>query len=99
MGKWFQPWVFSQFHRGFNATQVGFNSTQVQEAPRKTGYYDLSGIFHQALKGRNEHAMDVFVVPMPTGTSNTEVIGNWHCQDTTANEANQGLQFFEYTRQ
>jgi len=90
---------FSQFHRGFNATQVGFNSTQVQQATRKTGYYDLSGIFHQAIKGRNEHGVDVFVVPMPTGTSNTEVIGNWSCQGTTANEANQGLQFFENTRQ
>ena len=43
--------------------------------------------------------MDVFVVPMPTGTSNTEVVGNWHCQGTTATEANQGLQFFENTRQ
>jgi len=65
---------FSQFHRGFNATQIGFNSTQVQEPPRKTGYYYLSGIFHQALKGRNEHGVDVFVVPMSTGTSNTEDI-------------------------
>ena len=44
--------------------------------------------------------MDVYVIPMPTGTSNTEVIGNWSCQgSTTANEANQGLQFFENTRQ
>ena len=65
---------FCQFHQGFNANQVGFNSTQVQEASRKAGYFDISGVFHQALKGRNEHGVDVFVIPMPTGTSNVEVI-------------------------
>ena len=34
-----------------------------------------------------------------TLTSNIEVKGNWRCQGTTANEATQGLQFFENTRQ
>ncbi|CAJ1962153.1 unnamed protein product [Cylindrotheca closterium] len=54
--------------QGFSGAQVrqGFDATQAQ-TPQvvKTGYYDTSNVFHNAIKGKDENGNDVYLIPCP----------------------------------
>ncbi|CAJ1946855.1 unnamed protein product [Cylindrotheca closterium] len=67
--------------QGFSGAQVrqGFNATQAR-TPQvvKTGYYDMSNVFQDAIKGKDENGNDVYLIPCPTGTTNVELQSNWH---------------------
>ncbi|CAJ1939978.1 unnamed protein product [Cylindrotheca closterium] len=67
--------------QGFCGAQVrqGFDATQAQTPQvMKTGYFDTSNVFHDAIKGKDENGNDVFLIPCPTGTTNVKLQSNWH---------------------
>ncbi|CAJ1963912.1 unnamed protein product [Cylindrotheca closterium] len=93
--------------QGFSGAQVcqGFDATQAQ-TPQvvKTGYYDMSNVFHNAIKGKDENGNDVYLIPCPAGTTNVELQANWHYASDNedlpdlATEADRGLQFIQSRR-
>ncbi|CAJ1968223.1 unnamed protein product [Cylindrotheca closterium] len=93
--------------QGFSGAQVhqGFDATQAQ-TPQvvKTGYFDTSNVFHDAIKGRDENGNNVYLIPCPTGTTNVELQSDWHYASESedlpdlATEADQGMQFIQSRR-
>ncbi|CAJ1941522.1 unnamed protein product, partial [Cylindrotheca closterium] len=67
--------------QGFSGAQVrqGFDATQAR-TPQvvKTGYFDTSNVFHDAIKGKDENGNDVYLIPCPAGTTNVELQSDWH---------------------
>ncbi|CAJ1937073.1 unnamed protein product [Cylindrotheca closterium] len=67
--------------QGFSGAQVrqGFDATQAR-TPQvvKTGYFDTSNVFHDAIKGKDENGNDVYLIPCPTGTTNVELQSDCH---------------------
>ncbi|CAJ1931047.1 unnamed protein product [Cylindrotheca closterium] len=93
--------------QGFSGAQVrqGFDATQAR-TPQvvKTGYYDTSNVFHDAIKGKDENGNDIYLVPCPTGTTNVELQSDWHYASKSedlpdlATEADRGMQFIQSRR-
>ncbi|CAJ1964660.1 unnamed protein product [Cylindrotheca closterium] len=68
-------------HQGLGGAQVrqGFNATQARTPQvMKTGYYDMSNLFHNAIKGKDENGNDVYLIPCPAGMTNIELQAEWH---------------------
>ncbi|CAJ1967972.1 unnamed protein product [Cylindrotheca closterium] len=94
-------------HQGFSVAQVrqGFDATQAQ-TPQvvKTGYYDTSNVFHNAIKGKDENGNDVYLIPCPAGTTNVELQAGWYYAGEDEDlpdlptEADLGLQFIQSCR-
>ncbi|CAJ1941921.1 unnamed protein product [Cylindrotheca closterium] len=93
--------------QGFSGAQVrqGFDATQAQTPQvMKTGYFDTSNVFHDAIKGKDENGNDVYLIPCPTGTTNVELQSDWHYASENedlpdlATEADQGMQFIQICR-
>ncbi|CAJ1929744.1 unnamed protein product [Cylindrotheca closterium] len=60
--------------QGFSGAQVrqGFDATQAPTRQAvKTGYFDTSNVFHNAIKGKDENGNDVYLIPCPAGTTNS----------------------------
>ncbi|CAJ1970192.1 unnamed protein product [Cylindrotheca closterium] len=93
--------------QSFSGAQVrqGFNATQAQ-TPQvvKTGYFDTSKVFHNAIKGKDENGNDVYLIPCPTGTTNVELQSDWHYASESedlpdlATEADRDMQFIQSRR-
>ncbi|CAJ1940837.1 unnamed protein product, partial [Cylindrotheca closterium] len=70
----------------------------------KTGYFDTSNVFHDAIKGKDENGNDVYLIPCPAGMTNVELQANWHYASEDedlpdcATEADRGLQFIQSHR-
>ncbi|CAJ1938369.1 unnamed protein product [Cylindrotheca closterium] len=70
----------------------------------KTGYFDTSNVFHDAIKGKDENGNAVYLIPCPTGTTNVELQSDWHYASKNedlphlATEADQGMQFIQSRR-
>ncbi|CAJ1955033.1 unnamed protein product [Cylindrotheca closterium] len=70
----------------------------------KTGYYDTSNVFHNAIKGKDENGNDVYLIPCPAGTTNVELQADWHYAGEDEDlpdlptEADRGLQFIQSCR-
>ncbi|CAJ1941810.1 unnamed protein product [Cylindrotheca closterium] len=67
--------------QGFSGAQVrqGFDATQARTPQAvKTGYFDTSNVFHDAIKGKHENGNDVYLIPCPAGTTNVELQADWH---------------------
>ncbi|CAJ1945799.1 unnamed protein product, partial [Cylindrotheca closterium] len=83
----------------------GFDATQAQ-TPQvvKTGYFDTSNVFHDAIKGKDENGNDVYLIPCPAGTTNVELQSDWHYASKSedlpdlATEADRGMQFIQSRR-
>ncbi|CAJ1945845.1 unnamed protein product [Cylindrotheca closterium] len=93
--------------QGFSGAQVrqGFDAIQAQTPQAvKTGYFDMSNVFHDAIKEKDENGNDVYLIPCPTGTTNVKLQADWHYASEDedlpdlATEANQGLQFIQSRR-
>ncbi|CAJ1938467.1 unnamed protein product [Cylindrotheca closterium] len=71
---------------------------------KKTGYYDTSNVFHNAIKGKDEYGNDVYLIPCPAGTTNVELQADWHYAGEDEDfpdlptEADRGLQFIQSCR-
>ncbi|CAJ1934741.1 unnamed protein product, partial [Cylindrotheca closterium] len=67
--------------QGFSGAQVrqGFDATQAR-TPQvvKTGYFDTSNVFHDAIKRKDENGNDVYLIPCPAGTTNVKLQSDWH---------------------
>ncbi|CAJ1934774.1 unnamed protein product [Cylindrotheca closterium] len=67
--------------QGFSGAQVrqGSDATQAQ-TPQvvKTGYFDTSNVFNNAIKRKDENGNDVYPIPCPTGMTNVELQSDWH---------------------
>ncbi|CAJ1933326.1 unnamed protein product [Cylindrotheca closterium] len=93
--------------QGFCGAQKrqGFNATQAQ-TPQvvKTGYFDMSNVFHDDIKGKDEYGNAVYLIPCPAGTTNVKLQADWHYASEDedlpdlATEADQGLQFIQSHR-
>ncbi|CAJ1962554.1 unnamed protein product [Cylindrotheca closterium] len=93
--------------QGFCGAQVrqGFDATQAR-TPQvvKTGYFDTSNVFHDAIKGKDENGNDVYLIPCPTGTTNVELQSDWHYASKSedlpdlATESDRGMQFIQSRR-
>ncbi|CAJ1941873.1 unnamed protein product, partial [Cylindrotheca closterium] len=93
--------------QGFSGAQVRqrFDATQAR-TPQvvKTGYYDTSNVFHDAIKGKDENGNDVYLIPYPTGTTNVELQSDWRYASENedlpdlATEADRGMQFIQSRR-
>ncbi|CAJ1938648.1 unnamed protein product [Cylindrotheca closterium] len=67
--------------QGFSGAQVrqGFDATQAQTPQAvKTGYFDMSNLFHNAIKGKDENGNDDYFIPCPAGTTNVKLQAKWH---------------------
>ncbi|CAJ1963627.1 unnamed protein product [Cylindrotheca closterium] len=93
--------------QGFSGAQVRqkFNATQAQTPQvMKSGYYDMSNVFHNAIKGKDENGNDVYLIPCPAGMTNVELQTKWHYASENedlpdlATEADRGLQFIQSHR-
>ncbi|CAJ1929736.1 unnamed protein product [Cylindrotheca closterium] len=93
--------------QGFSGAQVrqGFDATQAPTRQAvKTGYFDTSNVFHNAIKGKDENGNDVYLIPCPAGATNVELQANWHYASEDedlpdlATEADRGLQFIQSRR-
>ncbi|CAJ1953833.1 unnamed protein product [Cylindrotheca closterium] len=93
--------------QGFSGAQVrqGFDATQARTPQAvKTGYFDTSNVFHDAIKGKDEYGNDVYPIPCPAGTTNVELQSDWHYASENedlpdlATEADRGLQFIQSHR-
>ncbi|CAJ1935527.1 unnamed protein product [Cylindrotheca closterium] len=57
----------------------GFDATQARTPQAvKTGYFDTSNVFHDAIKGKDENGNDVYLIPCPAGTTNVKLQADWH---------------------
>ncbi|CAJ1929280.1 unnamed protein product [Cylindrotheca closterium] len=93
--------------QGFSGAQVrqGSDATQAQ-TPQvvKTGYFDTSHVFHNAIKRKDENGNDVYPIPCPTGMTNVELQSDWHYANKSedlpdlATEADRGMQFIQSRR-
>ncbi|CAJ1966205.1 unnamed protein product [Cylindrotheca closterium] len=93
--------------QGFSGAQVrqGFDATQAQTLQAvKNGYFDMSNVFHDAIKGKDENGNDVYLIPCPAGTTNVKLQANWRYASEDedlpdlATEADRGLQFIQSRR-
>ncbi|CAJ1946078.1 unnamed protein product [Cylindrotheca closterium] len=65
--------------QGFAQVRQGFDATQARTPQAaKTGYFDTSNVFHDAIKGKDENGNDVYLIPCPTGTTNVKLQADWH---------------------
>ncbi|CAJ1953188.1 unnamed protein product [Cylindrotheca closterium] len=70
----------------------------------KTGYFDTSNVFHDAIKGKDENGNDVYRIPCPTGTTIVKLQSDWHYASKSedlpdlATEADRGMQFIQSRR-
>ncbi|CAJ1945343.1 unnamed protein product [Cylindrotheca closterium] len=68
------------------------------------GYCDMSNVFHDAIKGKDENGNDIYLIPCPAGTTNVELQADWHYASEDedlpdfATEADRGLQFIQSRR-
>ncbi|CAJ1955434.1 unnamed protein product [Cylindrotheca closterium] len=92
---------------GSSGAQVrqGFDATQAQTPQAvKTGYFDTSNVFHNAIKGKDENGNNVYLIPCPAGTTNVKLQADWHYASEDedlpdlATEADRGLQFIQNRR-
>ncbi|CAJ1933838.1 unnamed protein product [Cylindrotheca closterium] len=99
---------------GMQLSQQGFSGAQVRQrldatqarTPQvvKTGYFDTSNVFHDAIKGKDENGNDVYLIPCPTRTTNVELQSDWHYASESedlpdlATEADRGMQFIQSRR-
>ncbi|CAJ1944690.1 unnamed protein product, partial [Cylindrotheca closterium] len=94
-------------HQGFCGAQLrqGFDATQAR-TPQvvKTGYFNTSNVFHNAIKGKDENGNDVYLIPCPAGTTNVKLQSDWHYASKNedlpdlATEADRGMQFIQSRR-
>ncbi|CAJ1935803.1 unnamed protein product [Cylindrotheca closterium] len=93
--------------QGFSGAQVrqGCDATQARTPQAvKTGYFDMSNVFHDAIMGKDENGNDVYLIPCPAGTTNVELQADWHYASEDedlpdlATEADRGLQFIQSCR-
>ncbi|CAJ1938636.1 unnamed protein product [Cylindrotheca closterium] len=67
--------------QGFSCAQVhqGFDATQARTPQAvKSGYFDTSNVFHNAIKGKDENGNAVYLIPCPAGTTNVKLQADWH---------------------
>ncbi|CAJ1929717.1 unnamed protein product [Cylindrotheca closterium] len=66
---------------GFSGAQVrhGFDATQAPTPQAvKTGYFDMSNVFHDVIKGKDENGNDVYLIPCPAVMTNVKLQADWH---------------------
>ncbi|CAJ1943878.1 unnamed protein product, partial [Cylindrotheca closterium] len=68
----------AQMHDGFDATQAP--TPQVT----RTCYFNMSNVFHDAIKGKDEQGNDVYLISCPACTANVKLQADWH--DASENE-------------
>ncbi|CAJ1967901.1 unnamed protein product [Cylindrotheca closterium] len=91
---------------GMQLSQQGFSGAQVRQGfdATQAGYYAMSNVFHDAIKGKDENGNDVYLIPCPTGMNNVELQSDWHYASKSedlpdlATEADQGMQFIQSRR-
>ncbi|CAJ1945340.1 unnamed protein product [Cylindrotheca closterium] len=86
--------------QGFSGAQVrqGFDATQARTPQAvKTGYFDMSNVFHDAIKGKDENGNDVYLLPCPAGMTNVKLQANWHYASEDEDLPDRGLHGYTNT--
>ncbi|CAJ1951078.1 unnamed protein product [Cylindrotheca closterium] len=93
--------------QGCSGAQVcqGFDAAQARTPQAvKTGYFDTSNVFHNAMKGKDETDNDVYRIPCPAGTTDVKLQADWHYAKEDedlpdlATKADRDLQFIQSRR-